>query len=126
MPDLKMGCFSEQEACIIIDLHIILGSRRSQIAKYLPGRTYNEVTIFLNSCITKKLSSQGFDPNTHNLLSTKKKANNNFTTSSIFTIETSLSPSSKEELISMDMIKACLATLSIFPIYTNMPHSLST
>ncbi|XP_004232612.1 transcription factor MYB86-like [Solanum lycopersicum] len=119
-PDLKRGCFSEQEERIIIDVHRILGNRWAQIAKHLPGRTDNEVKNFWNSCIKKKLISQGFDPNTHNLLSTKKKANkNNYTKSSIFTIETSLSSSSTKELVSMDMIKASLAALSTFPNYAN-------
>ncbi|KAK4360836.1 hypothetical protein RND71_019788 [Anisodus tanguticus] len=122
-PDLKRGCFSEQEERTIIDLHRILGNRWAQIAKHLPGRTDNEVKNFWNSCIKKKLISQGFDPNTHNLLSrttstthhqnNKKKANNY---TSVFTIyETSLS-STKQ--VSMDMIKASLAALS-----TNSPHT---
>ncbi|CAN4083657.1 unnamed protein product [Withania somnifera] len=128
-PDVKRGCFSEQEERTIIDVHRILGNRWAQIAKHLPGRTDNEVKNFWNSCIKKKLISQGFDPNTHNLLScntnrttthhnNKKKTNNNYTTSSVFAVETSLSSSSTKELVSMDMIKASLAALSPFP-YTN-------
>ncbi|XP_021754550.1 transcription factor MYB26-like [Chenopodium quinoa] len=57
-PDLKRGSFSPQEAALIIDLHRILGNRWSQIAKYLPGRTDNEVKNFWNSSIKKKLFSQ--------------------------------------------------------------------
>ncbi|MCD7449252.1 hypothetical protein HAX54_050690 [Datura stramonium] len=118
-PDLKRGCFSEQEERTIIDVHRILGNRWAQIAKHLPGRTDNEVKNFWNSCIKKKLISQGFDPNTHNLLSrthqsNKQKPNNYYTSSSLFTIETSFSSSSS----SMDMIKASLAALSPFP-HTN-------
>ncbi|KAF3660266.1 Transcription factor MYB26 [Capsicum annuum] len=136
-PDLKRGCFSEQEERIIIDVHRILGNKWAQIAKHLPGRTDNEVKNFWNSCIKKKLISQGFDPNTHNLLSraaaaatpphrnNKKKTNNNHTTSSVFTIETSLSPSSTKELVSMDMIKASLAALSPFP-HTNSSTTVLT
>ncbi|KAK4347689.1 hypothetical protein RND71_034028 [Anisodus tanguticus] len=120
--DLKRGCFTEQEERTIIDVHRILGNRWAQIAKHLPGRTDNEVKNFWNSCIKKKLISQGFDPNTHNLLShatttthqNNKKKSNNYT--SVFTIdETSLS-SNKQ--VSMDMIKASLAALS-----TNFPHT---
>ncbi|KAL2899609.1 Transcription factor MYB26, partial [Bienertia sinuspersici] len=57
-PDLKRGSFTPQEAALIIDLHRILGNRWSQIAKYLPGRTDNEVKNFWNSSIKKKLLSQ--------------------------------------------------------------------
>ncbi|KAK6916948.1 SANT/Myb domain [Dillenia turbinata] len=68
-PDLKRGCFTEQEERTIINVHRILGNRWAQIAKHLPGRTDNEVKNFWNSCIKKKLIAQGLDPNTHNLLS---------------------------------------------------------
>ncbi|XP_071735512.1 uncharacterized protein [Rutidosis leptorrhynchoides] len=68
-PDLRRGSFTEQEERTIIDVHRILGNRWAQISKHLPGRTDNEVKNFWNSCIKKKLISQGLDPNTHNLLS---------------------------------------------------------
>lgn len=72
-PDLKRGTFTEEEERTIIEVHRILGNRWAQIAKHLPGRTDNEVKNFWNSCIKKKLIAQGFDPNTHNLLSSHKK-----------------------------------------------------
>lgn len=72
-PDLKRGSFTEEEEQIIIDVHRILGNRWAQIAKHLPGRTDNEVKNFWNSCIKKKLISQGLDPQTHNLLSSHKR-----------------------------------------------------
>ncbi|XWS10534.1 hypothetical protein CRYUN_Cryun38cG0003700 [Craigia yunnanensis] len=75
-PDLKKGSFTAEEEQIIIDVHRILGNRWAQIAKHLPGRTDNEVKNFWNSCIKKKLLSQGLDPKTHNLLSSRQRASN--------------------------------------------------
>ncbi|KAE8691304.1 Transcription factor MYB86 [Hibiscus syriacus] len=75
-PDLKRGSFTADEEQIIIDVHRILGNRWAQIAKHLPGRTDNEVKNFWNSCIKKKLISQGLDPKTHNLLSLRQRASN--------------------------------------------------
>ncbi|XVE99019.1 hypothetical protein REPUB_Repub03eG0160500 [Reevesia pubescens] len=75
-PDLKRGSFTAEEEQIIIDVHRILGNRWAQIAKHLPGRTDNEVKNFWNSCIKKKLLSQGLDPKTHNLLSSRQRASN--------------------------------------------------
>ncbi|BAT93124.1 Transcription factor MYB86 Myb-like protein [Vigna angularis] len=73
-PDLKRGSFTAEEEQIIIDIHRILGNRWAQIAKHLPGRTDNEVKNFWNSCIKKKLISQGLDPQTHNLLSSHRRS----------------------------------------------------
>ncbi|GMI84022.1 myb domain protein 67 [Hibiscus trionum] len=75
-PDLKRGSFTAEEEQIIIDVHRILGNRWAQIAKHLPGRTDNEVKNFWNSCIKKKLISQGLDPKTHNLLSLRQRTSN--------------------------------------------------
>ncbi|KAJ9186071.1 hypothetical protein P3X46_005615 [Hevea brasiliensis] len=68
-PDLKRGAFSQQEENLIIELHGVLGNRWSQIAAQLPGRTDNEIKNLWNSCIKKKLSQRGIDPNTHKPLS---------------------------------------------------------
>ncbi|XP_034679221.1 transcription factor MYB26-like [Vitis riparia] len=76
-PELKRGSFSAQEEQIIIDVHRILGNRWAQIAKHLPGRTDNEVKNFWNSCIKKKLISQGLDPKTHNLISSHQRNTSN-------------------------------------------------
>lgn len=73
-PDLKRGTFNAEEEQIIIDVHRILGNKWAQIAKHLPGRTDNEVKNFWNSCIKKKLLSQGLDPSTHNLMPSHKRS----------------------------------------------------
>ncbi|XP_074565935.1 transcription factor MYB86-like [Curcuma longa] len=64
-PDLKRGCFSDQEEALIVELHAALGNRWSQIASRLPGRTDNEIKNFWNSCVKKKLRQRGIDPATH-------------------------------------------------------------
>ncbi|WZZ62434.1 hypothetical protein YC2023_062541 [Brassica napus] len=73
-PDLKRGSFTAEEEQTIIDVHRILGNKWAQIAKHLPGRTDNEVKNFWNSCIKKKLLSQGLDPSTHNLMPSHKRS----------------------------------------------------
>ncbi|KAL7138922.1 hypothetical protein ABFS83_09G015400 [Erythranthe nasuta] len=57
--------FSQEEENLIINLHESLGNRWAQIAAQLPGRTDNEIKNFWNSCLKKKLTKQGIDPNTH-------------------------------------------------------------
>ncbi|XP_058727511.1 transcription factor MYB8-like [Vicia villosa] len=91
-PDLKRGSFTVEEEHIIIDIHRILGNRWAQIAKHLPGRTDNEVKNFWNSCIKKKLISQGLDPQTHNLLSSHKRNNSSYQNSNSIFILTSQMP----------------------------------
>jgi myb proto-oncogene protein len=78
-PDLKRGTFNAEEEQIIIDVHRILGNKWAQIAKHLPGRTDNEVKNFWNSCIKKKLLSQGLDPSTHNLMPSHKRSSSSNT-----------------------------------------------
>ncbi|KAI3710380.1 hypothetical protein L2E82_40160 [Cichorium intybus] len=50
-PDLKRGTFSQQEEKLIIELHVVLGNKWSQIAAQLPGRTDNEIKNLWNSSI---------------------------------------------------------------------------
>ncbi|WCJ33276.1 myb domain protein 67 [Euphorbia peplus] len=74
-PDVKRGSFTGQEERVILDLHRILGNKWAQIAKHLPGRTDNEVKNFWNTCIKKKLMSQGIHPLTHHLISPNNNNN---------------------------------------------------
>ncbi|CAN8269409.1 unnamed protein product [Cochlearia groenlandica] len=82
-PDLKRGSFNAEEEQLIIDVHRILGNKWAQIAKHLPGRTDNEVKNFWNSCIKKKLLSQGLDPSTHNLMPSHKRSSSSSSTTNI-------------------------------------------
>ncbi|BAT79586.1 hypothetical protein LR48_Vigan04g056000 [Vigna angularis] len=63
--DLKHDNFTTQEEDLIIKLHAAIGSRWSIIAQQLPGRTDNDVKIYWNTKLKKKLSEMGIDPVTH-------------------------------------------------------------
>ncbi|XP_028761988.1 transcription factor MYB41-like [Neltuma alba] len=64
-PDIKRGKFSLKEDQIIIQLHALLGNRWSVIAHHLPKRTDNEIENHWNTCLKKRLTRMGIDPNTH-------------------------------------------------------------
>ncbi|CAM8941054.1 hypothetical protein QQ045_014133 [Rhodiola kirilowii] len=57
-PDLKRGNFTEEDQ-LIIELHSLIGNKRSLIAGRLPGRTDNEIKNYWNTHIRKKLLSKG-------------------------------------------------------------------
>ncbi|KAL9250820.1 Transcription repressor MYB5-like protein [Drosera capensis] len=67
-PDIKRGDITPDEDDLIIRLHALLGNRWSLIAGRLPGRTDNEIKNYWNAHLSKKLKSQGTDPNTHKKL----------------------------------------------------------
>ncbi|XP_044493818.1 myb-related protein 308-like [Mangifera indica] len=68
-PDIKRGNITPDEEDLIIRLHALLGNRWSLIAGRLPGRTDNEIKNYWNTHVSKRLRSQGTDPNTHRKLS---------------------------------------------------------
>ncbi|GAV76866.1 Myb_DNA-binding domain-containing protein [Cephalotus follicularis] len=86
-PDIKRGNITPDEDDLIIRLHSLLGNRWSLIAGRLPGRTDNEIKNYWNTHLSKRLRSQGTDPDTHKKLSkpmlqdlkkgAKTKSNNN-------------------------------------------------
>ncbi|PON53991.1 MYB transcription factor [Parasponia andersonii] len=67
-PDIKRGNITPDEDDLIIRLHSLLGNRWSLIAGRLPGRTDNEIKNYWNTHLSKRLISQGTDPNTHKKL----------------------------------------------------------
>ncbi|KAL0002334.1 hypothetical protein SO802_016115 [Lithocarpus litseifolius] len=68
-PDIKRGNITPDEDDLIIRLHALLGNRWSLIAGRLPGRTDNEIKNYWNTHLSKRLISEGTDPNTHKKLS---------------------------------------------------------
>ncbi|KAI8024845.1 Transcription repressor MYB5 [Camellia lanceoleosa] len=82
-PDIKRGNISPDEDDLIIKMHALLGNRWSLIAGRLPGRTDNEIKNYWNTHLSKRLLSQGTDPNTHKKISDphlkepKKRRSNN-------------------------------------------------
>ncbi|KAD7117767.1 hypothetical protein R6Q59_005703 [Mikania micrantha] len=54
-PNIKHGCFSEEEDHIIFTLYLNIGSRWSLIASHLPGRTDNDIKNYWNTRLKKKL-----------------------------------------------------------------------
>ncbi|XP_059634405.1 transcription repressor MYB6-like [Cornus florida] len=79
-PDIKRGNITPDEDDLIVRLHALLGNRWSLIAGRLPGRTDNEIKNYWNTHISKRLRSQGTDPDSHKKLpeppqESKKKRN---------------------------------------------------
>ncbi|XP_050385281.1 myb-related protein 308-like [Argentina anserina] len=68
-PNIKRGNITSDEDHLIIRLHTLLGNRWSLIAGRLPGRTDNEIKNYWNTNLSKRLMTDGTDPNTHQKIS---------------------------------------------------------
>ncbi|OWM80033.1 transcription factor MYB108-like isoform X2 [Punica granatum] len=62
-PDVRRGNITLQEQLMILDLHSRWGNRWSKIAKYLPGRTDNEIKNYWRTRVQKQAKQLKCDVN---------------------------------------------------------------
>ncbi|XP_059664541.1 transcription factor MYB62-like [Cornus florida] len=62
-PDVKHGNLTPQEQLLILELHSKWGNRWSKIAKYLPGRTDNEIKNYWRTRVQKQARHLNIDCN---------------------------------------------------------------
>ncbi|CAH8253587.1 unnamed protein product [Arabidopsis lyrata] len=67
-PDIKRGNLTPQEQLVILELHSKWGNRWSKIAKYLPGRTDNDIKNYWRTRVQKQARQLNIDSNSHKFL----------------------------------------------------------
>ncbi|CAE5958570.1 unnamed protein product [Arabidopsis arenosa] len=67
-PDIKRGNLTPQEQLLILELHSKWGNRWSKIAKYLPGRTDNDIKNYWRTRVQKQARQLNIDSNSHKFL----------------------------------------------------------